>query len=222
MQVAAEPDLRRYSDNHIMLANRLGWLWGRFLQYQGTGSRNVCELENFVLQTRLACEQFVLLLQSACFGSLPGTEKAKTKEFSAVKILAEIETHVPHLRLVPLTEIRFNEQDAPIDLVTRNGWAVNRQLFKKVYDRGGDFLHLKNRERDIRQLENYLNNAINLVAQLIYVTWRHVVLLDGLAQQIVSQILPGNVHTGFVLQATDEHALRLKSVLLNQPALLDP
>ncbi len=214
MQVPAEPDVQRYYKSHIRLANRLKWLWARFREYEGTHKRSIFEIEGYVLQVRLACEQYALLLQSACFWSLPGSERKKSTESDAMKILAQVDALHPHVSIVPITEFVVAQEPATFSIAA--GWEVNRNLFKNVYERGGNYLHATNKDVDQRVLENYLMNATNLVMQLIFVSWRHAVMLDGLAGQIISQILPDGRHMGFVLQAVDEDASHLRSVLINR------
>lgn len=210
MQIPAQPDLKRYYHNHAKLAARLEWLWLRFLEYEGTGTRHLTELESLVLQVRLACEHYALLMQSACFESLPGSERSKAKEFDAVRILRLVALHMPHVTIASLREIRMD--DGVPTLVTNSKWRVDKKLFRTVYERGGNFLHVTNRDFSSRDLEVYLNNSVLLVQQLIWVTWRHVVFLDGLAIQIISQITPDRKQSGFLLEAVGDSVPRLRTV----------
>jgi len=214
MQTPASPDLERYYHNHQMLAARLDWLWTKFVEYEGTTTRELAELESLVLQVRLVCEHYALLMQSACFQSLPGSERSKANQYDAIRVLASVEQSFPHVCIVPLQEVRV-ENGVPT-LMTNATWKIDVGLFQNVYQRGGNFLHVTNRDADVARLEQYLNNAVNLVAQIIFVTWRHVVLLDGLALQIVSQVLPDKRHIGFVLQAIGESVPDLRAVRLPQ------
>lgn len=168
------------------------------------------DLEAIVLQVRLACEHYALLLQSACFVSLDGSERSKEKQFDAVRILKSVTKQMPHVSIVSLVEIQI--EDGIPSLITNPSWKIDLEPFHQVYERGGNFLHVTNREPKEKDLETYLNNAVQLVQQLILVTWRHIVLLDGLAGQIVSQMLPNDKHFGFVLQAVGENVDELRSV----------
>jgi hypothetical protein len=211
MQVPAEPDLQRYYTNHRVLAARLLWLWNKVVDNAGAKTHHRADLENFVLQTRLACEQYALLMQSACFQSLPGSPKKKSKKFDAVLVLREVRRHLPHVKMVPLSEIEIGSDNPQVTFRLAYGWEVNNPLFERVYELGGNFLHTKNQDFDLPGLQIYLNNAISLINQLILVTWRHAVMLDGLAEQVVSQILPDGKHLGFVLKATGENIGQLRA-----------
>jgi hypothetical protein len=213
MDTPAIPDIQRYYRNHRLLAARLTWLWAFFSENQGTKTHHRAALENFVLQTRLACEQYALLMQSACFESLPDSERRKESAYNAVQILRAVRVSAPHVKIVPLLEVLPETDEAPMTFKLLDGWVVNDHLFERIYSLGGRYLHARNEEFDLAGLQNYLENAINLISQLILVTWRHVTLLDGLAGQVVSQILPDQRHLGFVIEAVGENVPELRAAL---------